>query len=143
MFTTTIISGFNNNANLLIETPAFVLSEEALAELGISVNSKNLPQDSRTGRLILQGGTEMQALQAAWNKLVSFSHFKEVHELMLRQYNWSGHAMLDQEVVIRLDMARFEPGLGCFNVWWDCSLVDAVTQNVLCSYQRCQRWYTA
>jgi hypothetical protein len=142
MFTTTIISAFNNNANLLIQSDPFPLSEEVLGSLGITINSKNLPSDSRTGKLIIQGVTEMAVLQATWPQLISFAHFKDIHELQLRRYHWAGHAMLDQMVYVRFDASRYEPALGCFNVWWDCSLVDAGSHNVLCSYQRCQRWYT-
>jgi len=142
MFPTTIISAFSNNANRLVETEPFVLTEAALAEFGIEVNRRHMPQDGRTGRSVLVGQVEMDFLQKAWDVLLEFQHFKQMDDLMRRRYQWHGHVCLDQTVKIRLDMVRYEPALGCVNVWWDCSLVDADTDSVLCSYQRCQRWYT-
>lgn len=143
MFPTTTISAFSNNANLLIETEDFVLTEQALAHFGITVDRRHMPQDGRSGRSILAGQVEMEFLQKAWDVLIDFQHFKQLDDLMRRRYMWHGHVCLDQKVKIRLDMVRYEPALGCVNVWWDCSLVDADTNSVLCSYQRCQRWYTA
>jgi hypothetical protein len=142
MFPTTIISAFSNNVNRLVETEPFILTEEVLAEFDITVSRRHMPQEGRTGRSILVGKVEMEFLQKAWDVLINFQHFKQLDDLARRHYQWHGHVTLDQSIKIRLDMVRYEPAIGCINVWWDCSLVDADSGNVLCSYQRCQRWYT-
>jgi hypothetical protein len=143
MFTTTIISALNDNADLKVRSQPFAITETALADIGIVINKSNLVPDSRTGKLILQGGTEMDLLQAAWPAMIEFMHFKEVRDLQFRHYQWHSHSQLDQTVEIQFDIVKFEPVLDCYNVWWNCSLVDSASQSMLCSYQRCQRWYTA
>lgn len=144
MLTQTTITPYQSASEINISSGPIPLSKELAQELiGLSLDTNHMIPRGRSGKYIFPAKAQMDVLIAAYNKMISFSMFKAIDDLFIGKLNWVTHADLDQQVILRHTIERYEPVLGCVNVWWRIEMLDADSQSVLCSYQRRQRWYTA
>ena len=142
MLTKTTITPYQPNGTLEVSSGPFALNQALTVEiLGHEFDQTQAIPDGRTGRLIYPAQTQMDLVMAAFDRQVDFSMFKSVSTQRIHRFHWNTHVNVDQQIRIQHRIVRYESLLGCFNVWWSGEMVDDQTNSVLCSYQRCQRWY--
>ena len=142
MLTKTTITPYQPNGQLEVDSPVLQLNNQ-LTELllNLSIDPSKCPPDGRTGRLVFPAQEQMDLLVASFDHLIDYNLFKDVTTQRIHRFHWNRHACVDQLIIIRHKIVRYESLLSCFNVWWEGQLLDSDSHSVLCSYQRCQRWY--
>jgi hypothetical protein len=109
--------------------------------LGVELNSQQLIPQGKSGLLVYPADNQMTLLIKSFDRMVNFTLFKQVDEIRIDQMHWDRHANLDQAVTLVYTIDMYQPALSCVNVWWRGQMLDTNSQQLLCSYRRCQRWY--
>lgn len=142
MLNKTIITPFQPAHDVVISSGAVALSSDLTNYMiGQTVDVNHLIPRGRSGNYIFPADLQMSMLIASYELLVDPKLFKQVDNLAVKQTQWTTHCDLDQQVEFRYTIVKYEPVLGCVNVWWLGQMLDFESKNVLCSYRRCQRWY--
>jgi len=142
MLNKTIITPYQPAHEIVITSGAMPLSADlAKHMIDADLDRNHMIPRGRTGSYIFPADLQMDMLLASYDLLVDPKLFKSDNNLAVKQTQWITHCDLDQQIEFRYTITRYEPVLGCVNVWWLGEMVDFESKNVLCSYQRCQRWY--
>ena len=142
MLTKTTLTPYQPNGQLEVVSPAITLDQELTVEiLGTPFDESKAMPDGRSGKLVYPAQTQMDLVINSFDHLIDFSMFKDITTTRIHRFHWDRHARVGEQIKLQYRIVRYESLLGCINVWWSGEMIDAETNSVLCSYQRCQRWY--
>jgi len=140
MFQKTLLTPLTDLNTLVILSDPFEFSVAwAESEWNISLDPNHMPLGPR-GRII-PGAAQMSALISSYGELVDASQMGRIVELTTDRTQWLTNAVLDSVYQIKYTVTVNEPALGCRNIHWLGEMIDS-NHTAICSYRRCQRWYT-